>query len=247
MPPSLLPQLVGQQNIRVPTAPWEAPGNQVLQMPHIVIPLNAIGYNANHLAYPAKRNQRAHVTYVSPVVETIMLSILALFDSGKHGRLHGTPIGNICEGMRDIDACMTAPKLRELALNIIIPCILHFCPNFPWRTGKFIVHDDSWVDLAKYAAQTVPYFYDKCLHDNSKKNAKGQIFKHKAFSLNVVVPHSQWMEYQAFQNCTASSMPGLSHHWCSSSPQPFISESALAGTQRHSWSPDYSTIPHLLP
>lgn len=43
----------------------------------------------------------------------------------------------------------------------------------------------------------MPYFYSQCLQP-ARKNARGMAFKSKQFTLYVVVPAAQWVEYEAF-------------------------------------------------
>jgi len=102
---------------------------------------------------------------------------------------------NICEGKKDIDARITASELRVLALTTIVPKIIAFSPDFPWRYQDFVVRDASWVDLSGHPEPHRPYFYSECLQP-SRKNTKTPVFKTKQFSLYVVVPALQWKEYE---------------------------------------------------
>ena len=83
---------------------------------------------------------------------------------------------------------------------MINPRVEAFCPDFPWRYDKFIVRDTSWVDLDRYPNPTHPYFYNDCIQVNKSKKQKGNVFKPKQFTLQVVVPEAQWKEYEAYIN-----------------------------------------------
>ncbi|KAG6327858.1 hypothetical protein ID866_11231 [Astraeus odoratus] len=135
-----------------------------------------------------------------PAAEMITLSISALYESGPHqGHLHGIPFGNICKGEKDINACVTAPKLVTITLKILIPCIQDFCPHFTWHTEEFVVCDEAWVDLSRHLEPEQPHFYKDCLQPGSHKNSKGSImFKSRQFPLYIVVPQNQWSEYELF-------------------------------------------------
>ena len=72
-----------------------------------------------------------------------------------------------------------------------------FCPEFPWCPDEFVVRDDTWVDLSNHheTAETCQgYFYRECLH----LKGKSYVFKTHQFPLYVVVPQSQWTEYEQF-------------------------------------------------
>ncbi|KAI6018338.1 hypothetical protein EDC04DRAFT_2941959 [Pisolithus marmoratus] len=101
---------------------------------------------------------------------------------------------NICEGKKDIDALITACNLVPIALNTVIPKVKRFCPIFPWHFDEFMVCDTNWVDLAEHQS-LVPYFYSQCLQP-ACKNPKAMMFKPKQFTLYVVVPAVQWLEYE---------------------------------------------------
>ncbi|KAI5999015.1 hypothetical protein EDC04DRAFT_2909070 [Pisolithus marmoratus] len=86
------------------------------------------GYAQHHALYCGQQDHWMNQAYQSPPSETITLEISALHEGGPHkGRMHGTPFGNICEGMKDIDAHATTPKLASIALNMITPKISTFC------------------------------------------------------------------------------------------------------------------------
>ena len=91
---------------------------------------------------------------------------------------------------------ITASELVNIALDTIIPKIQAFCPTFPWRINEFVVRDTEWVDLSAHNSES-PYFYSQCLQ-NSRKKPDAYTFKTKQFSLAVVVPATQWAEYEAF-------------------------------------------------
>ncbi|KAI5988303.1 hypothetical protein F5J12DRAFT_930080 [Pisolithus orientalis] len=163
------------------------------------------GYTPQHALHASERERWARLSYCSPPVETIMLDISALYEGGtRKGHLHGTHFGNICEGKRDIDARITAPELVTLALTTIIPKVIAFCPDFPWRFQEFIIRDASWVDLSTHPELHWPYFYSSCIQAN-RKNAKTPVFKTKQFSLYIVIPASQWKEYEEHVEAIISS------------------------------------------
>ncbi|KIK91876.1 hypothetical protein PAXRUDRAFT_148509 [Paxillus rubicundulus Ve08.2h10] len=203
-PPQQQPHAVSQRSgpdVYVPSA-WNLPSQPIL--PRAVpnqpsLPHGAVGYGAQHALYPAERERWARMAYCPPAVETISLDISAVYKGGpRKGRQRGTPIGSICEGRKDIDARITAPELVTIALDTIIPCIEAFCRQFPWRPREFVVHDVRWADLTKHPIPSQPYFYRECLQPSSRKNSKAMVFKTKLFSLFVVVPDSQWQDYQDF-------------------------------------------------
>jgi len=104
------------------------------------------------------------------------------------------PIQSICEGKKDIDAQIDAPGLIKIALDTVYPKIQSFCPAFQWRYEEFVVRDSRWVDLSGHHARE-PYFYSQCVQAG-RKGLKSPIFKTKQFALMVVVPESQWREYE---------------------------------------------------
>ena len=105
---------------------------------------------------------------------------------------------NIAEGKKGIDTQITAPGLVAVACQMLDPHIIAFCLEFPWRPDEFIVHDDSWVDLANHPEVHKGYFYNECIQPSNRKNSKGMVFKSCSFTLYVVVPQSQLVEYQQF-------------------------------------------------
>lgn len=165
-------------------------------LPPATLPLR-LGYTSEHSRYNQEYDRWARWTYASPPAETISLKILAHFEGGpKRGRSQSTPFGNICEGKKDFDARICAHDLVPIALQTIIPKVKKFCPTFPWRFDEFNVRDTDWVDLGEHHS-LVPYFYSQCLQP-ARKNARGMAFKSKQFTLYVVVPAAQWVEYEAF-------------------------------------------------
>ncbi|KAI5991632.1 hypothetical protein EDD15DRAFT_2368972 [Pisolithus albus] len=156
-----------------------------------------IGYTSQHSRYTQEYDRWARWTYASPPAETISLKILAHYEGGpKRGRSQSTAFGNICEGKKDIDALILAHDLVPIALDTIIPKVKRFCPTFAWRFDEFTVRDTEWVDLAEHRSP-VPFFYSQCLQP-ARKNPKAMTFKPKQFTLYVVVPAMQWLEYEAF-------------------------------------------------
>ena len=103
---------------------------------------------------------------------------------------------NICEGKKDIDEKITANDLVTIACDTINLKIEAFCPTFPWRFDEFVVHDTEWVDLSAHNSPSA-YFYSQCLQP-TRKSANTYTFKTKQFALFVVVPATQWAEYEAF-------------------------------------------------
>ena len=78
-----------------------------------------------------------------------------------------------------------------------MPLIIAFCPEFCWHTDEFVIHNDSWVDLSNHldtAESCLGYFYHECLHHKGK----GVVFKTHQFPIYVVIPQSQWANYEDF-------------------------------------------------
>ncbi|KAI6098337.1 hypothetical protein EDD16DRAFT_1663647 [Pisolithus croceorrhizus] len=88
--------------------------------------------------------------------------------------------------MADIDACTTAPELVTITLAKLTPKISEFCPQFLWQPSEFVVRDSSWVDLSS--------------------NSKTPVFKPKQFLLFVVVPESQWQEYENIKRAMSTTV-----------------------------------------
>lgn len=146
-----------------------------------------LGYTSQHSCYSQEYDRWARWSYASPPAETISLKIFAHYEGGsKRGGHLSTAFGNICEGQKDIDARISAQELVPIALDTIIPKVKMFCPTYPWR------------DLAAHRSP-LPYFYAQCVQP-VRKNPKAMSFKPKQFTLYVVVPASQWVEYEAFMD-----------------------------------------------
>ncbi|KAI6167714.1 hypothetical protein EDD17DRAFT_858114 [Pisolithus thermaeus] len=161
------------------------------------MPPPRLGYTSQHSRYTQEYDRWARWTYASPPAETISLKILAHYKGGpRRGRSQTMAFGNICEGKKDIDALISAHDLVPIALDTIIPKVKRFCPSFPWRFDEFTVRDTNWVDLAEHRSP-VPFFYSQCLQP-AHKNPKAMTFKSKQFTLYVVVPAAQWLEFEAF-------------------------------------------------
>ncbi|KIJ61403.1 hypothetical protein HYDPIDRAFT_31274 [Hydnomerulius pinastri MD-312] len=197
----------GGPDVYVPSAwnrqpPRSQPSTSPLAAPsHLPLPPAAVGYGAQHALYVSERERWSRLAYCPPPAETISLDITAVYEGGpKKGRQRGTPFGNICEGRKDIDARSTAPELAAIALSTVLPQIEAFGAQFVWRPSEFVVRDVGWVDLDRHPEPLQPYFYKECLHPSSRKNSKTPVFKSKQFSLFVVVPDSQWQEYEDFQD-----------------------------------------------
>ncbi|KIK90746.1 hypothetical protein PAXRUDRAFT_800503, partial [Paxillus rubicundulus Ve08.2h10] len=194
-----LPQMHRSPNIHVPSA-WNKPHGDA----HPIIPPSltpafspAVGYRSQHALYPSENEHWASLVHHPPPVATISLDVSAVYEGGpRKGRQHGTPFGSICEGKKGVDACITAPQLVTPTLQTIVPRIQTFCPEYTWHTAEFFVHDAGWVDLSNHLEPFQPYFYQECLQPGTQKNSRTMIFKSKQFSLFVVVPQSQWLEYK---------------------------------------------------
>ena len=178
------------------------------------------GYGVQHLQYAAQCDHWARVAHRPPPAEAISLEISALYENGsKRKGARGTPFGvsifffvylcsspikpdvvvkSICEGLKDIPAVAPAAELVVMALETITPRIKAYDPRFAWHECEFIVRDAKWVDLSRHPSSD-PYFYADCLHPSTRKNSKATVFKSKQFSLHVVIPERQWMEYEAFK------------------------------------------------
>ncbi|KAG2344991.1 hypothetical protein BDR05DRAFT_998601 [Suillus weaverae] len=152
-----------------------------------------IGYSSQHALYATERERWAKISYATPLAETILIEISAVHGGGGRKK-RGVPIGNICEGKKGIDAQIDAPGLIELALNTIVPKLHIFGGGFLWWVNEFIVRDSGWVDLSNHP-RSVAYFYDQC-QQPSRKGSKTTTFKSKQFMLMVIVPETQWIEYE---------------------------------------------------
>ncbi|KAG2134629.1 hypothetical protein BD769DRAFT_1665069 [Suillus cothurnatus] len=155
----------------------------------------SIGYSSQHGLYGMERERQAKMAYATglPPAETILIEISAVHEGGGRKK-HGVPIGNICEGKKGINAQIDAPGLIKLALVTIVPKLQIFGSEFVWRVNEFIVRDSGWVDLSSHQP-LVAYFYNQC-QQLSRKGSKTMVFKSKQFTLMVVVPEAQWIEYE---------------------------------------------------
>ncbi|KAG1730994.1 hypothetical protein EDB19DRAFT_1912656 [Suillus lakei] len=152
-----------------------------------------IGYSSQHALYATECECWAKISYATPPAETILIKISAVHEGGGCKK-RGVPIGNICEGKKGIDAQIDAPGLIELALDTIVPKLQIFGGGFLWRVNEFIVRDSAWVDLSNHR-WSVAYFYDQC-QQLSCKGSKTTTFKSRQFALMVIVPETQWIEYE---------------------------------------------------
>lgn len=62
------------------------------------------------------------------------------------------------------------------------------------------------MDLSRYASND-PYSYTDYLHPSTQKNSRATVFKTKQFSLHVIIPEYQWMEYEAFKEKLEAKLP----------------------------------------
>ncbi|KAG1885904.1 uncharacterized protein F5891DRAFT_1201454 [Suillus fuscotomentosus] len=177
-------------DIRIPTS-WQGPqGSSSIRHSS---QQGAIGYSSQHALYAAERDHWGKMAYASSLAETILLEITVVHEGAGARKKRGVPIGNICEGRKDVDARIDASGLIKLALETVVPKLRKFDGEFVWRVEEFIIRDAAWVDLSNHP-QLVPYFYDQCLQP-SRKGTKST-FKSKQFALMVVVPEAQWNEYE---------------------------------------------------
>ncbi|KAG2158617.1 uncharacterized protein EDB93DRAFT_1100274 [Suillus bovinus] len=167
---------------------------QLQNVVHAAHPGCSPGYSVNHTQYSTEHEHWAKLSYALPPTETITLDISAVHEVGARKKGHWVAIMNIREGKKDVDACIDAPGLMNIAFDTILPKILTFGAGFPWRIEKFVVQDAVWVNLATHKA-SVPYFISQCMVP-SKKGSKAPTFKTKQFALMLVVPEAQWNEYE---------------------------------------------------
>jgi hypothetical protein len=80
---------------------------------------------------------------------------------------------------------------------MVRPKISAFALGFPWREEEFIVRDGGWVDLSTHPPNFA-YFYKQCVQPSRTKGPRTSVFKTKQFQLSVVVPMSQWDEYESW-------------------------------------------------
>jgi hypothetical protein len=174
------------------------------------------GYSVNHAQYGTEREQWAKRAYAVPPAETISLEISAVRECGNRRKgsrsiligvrstinillffsLTKLEFQNICEGKKDIDACIDAPGLIALALDTVMPKIQAFAVGFPWRQNEFVIRDGEWVDLSTHPPSK-PYFHSQCMHA-TRKGSRTMTFKSKQFILSVVVPMAQWESYETW-------------------------------------------------
>ncbi|KAG1730901.1 hypothetical protein EDB19DRAFT_2010419 [Suillus lakei] len=169
---------------------WGQPQNVV----HAAHPGRSSGYSVNHTQYSTEHERWVKLSYALPPTETITLDISAIHEVGAWKKGHWLAIGNIWEGKKDVAAHIDAPELMDIAFDTILPKILTFGAGFPWHIEEFVVRDAVWVNLATHKA-SIPYFISQCMVP-SKKGSKAPVFKTKQFALMVVVPESQWNEYE---------------------------------------------------
>ncbi|KIN97073.1 hypothetical protein M404DRAFT_32663 [Pisolithus tinctorius Marx 270] len=136
------PQLpIRGPNIHVPSA-MAPPGAGTS------LPAGSVGYTLQHLQYAVRHEHWQRVAHCPPPAKTISLEVLALYESGVRKKgLRGNPIGNICEGLKDINALASAAELVDITLRTITPCIQAFHPEFLWCNSEFVVRNAMWVDL----------------------------------------------------------------------------------------------------
>ncbi|KAG6370829.1 hypothetical protein JVT61DRAFT_11041 [Boletus reticuloceps] len=163
--------------------------------PHSV----SYGYGPQHAQYGP-----SHALYAElarrPPEEVYALDILAVYEctAGSKKNTKNNIIGSIREGVKDVDALSDADSLVALALSVVIPRLQTFGPDFCWRTDEFVVRDAKWVNLLSNG--TWHYFYHDCLQRNTRKGAARLMFKlGKQFTLFVVVPETQWEEFEDFR------------------------------------------------
>ncbi|KIK78265.1 hypothetical protein PAXRUDRAFT_164433 [Paxillus rubicundulus Ve08.2h10] len=189
-------------DIYVPSA-WNQPALTPVSAPSLsmALPAGTMGYGEQHLQYGSQRERWACMAHRPPSAETISLEISAVYEGGVRKKgARGNTIGalqSICEGLKDIDVMSTAFELATIALETVIPRIKAYYPQVHWREDEFIVQDAKWVTLSCHVSPR-PYFYDECLHPSTHKNSKAMTFKTKQFCLLVVVPKSQWEEFEDF-------------------------------------------------
>ncbi|KAG2158086.1 uncharacterized protein EDB93DRAFT_1100863 [Suillus bovinus] len=152
-----------------------------------------------HQSMNAAQRKSLH-TWAAVQAQTLLCPLAAYKGNSRKKIGHDINFGNICEGKKDIDACLDTPGLITITLDTILPKILAFGKRFPWRTEEFVVWDASWVDLSGHLP-AILYFLSQCLVQ-SRCRPKTTTFKTKQFSLMVVVPAAQWSEYEAWLDKT---------------------------------------------
>ncbi|KAG1744423.1 hypothetical protein EDB19DRAFT_1827030 [Suillus lakei] len=207
-------------NVAIPTS-WQ--GLAVLAAPSRLT--GPIGYLSHHGMYATEHQRWAKATYSTPIAiaDTISLEISAIHEAGSHNK---KIIANICKGEKDIDARIDAPDLMRLALDTVLPKLCAFGDTFAWHDEEFTVQDSTWVDLSTHPPFEL-YFLLQFMQP-VQGAGKAPIFKMKQFTLLMVVPESQWQEFELWQEesqaalATTSSFsttPQLSVNVISSVPQ----------------------------
>ncbi|KAG1874866.1 hypothetical protein F4604DRAFT_1925001 [Suillus subluteus] len=203
-PMSHRPHCTSGPNIAIPTS-WH--GSAVLATPSRLT--GPVGYSSHHGMYAAEHQRWSKAAYSTPtpitIVDTISLEISAIHEAG--GRKKKNVIANICEGKKDIDACMDTPGLIRLALDTVLPKLHTFADSFAWCDEEF-----TCMQLAQGAGKSL-------------------IFKTKQFPLMVVVPESQWREFELWQEeseAWANQLSQLSANVVSSVPQVFATATGSA-------------------
>ncbi|KAG1822255.1 hypothetical protein EV424DRAFT_1538818 [Suillus variegatus] len=118
-------------DVRIPTS-WQGSSS--------VTPFaGAIGYSSQHALYAAERDRWGKIAYSLSLAETIMLEITAVHEGAGAHKKRGVTIGNICEGKKDVDVQIDAPRLVELALETIVPKLRKFGGEFIWCVEEFFL------------------------------------------------------------------------------------------------------------
>ncbi|KAL4068881.1 hypothetical protein V8B97DRAFT_2104761 [Scleroderma yunnanense] len=169
------------------------------------------------VAHPAVSSHLMALPSGSLGYKTISLEISAVFKArGKKKNVHSNNISSICEGLKDIDTQSTAHELASIALGT-----------------RFVVHDSKWVNITRHTS-IQPYFYNKCLHPSNQKGSKAVAFKTKQFRLFVIIPETQWEEFETFfkkLEPPPPTHPQRMPQWHSEPPTPlFISKGLTAST-----------------
>ncbi|KIK74233.1 hypothetical protein PAXRUDRAFT_791481 [Paxillus rubicundulus Ve08.2h10] len=153
-----------------------------------------LGYTVQHAHYAAECQCWVKMSYAFAPAETISLAISAVHEGAAHKKTKWVQIGNICEGKKAVDAQIDAASLIKLALETILPKLHAFSSGFQWHAEEFVVCDSEWVNLSTHSP-LVPYFYQECMQATCK-DPKARNFKSKQFPLMVVIPESQWNDYE---------------------------------------------------
>ncbi|KAG1766766.1 hypothetical protein EDD22DRAFT_950345 [Suillus occidentalis] len=210
-------------NVAIPTS-WQGSAASAA-------PSRPIGYSSHHGMYAAEHQRWAKATYSTPIAitDTISLEISAMHEASGHKKK--TIIANICEGKKDIDASIDAPDLIRLALDMVLPKLHAFGDTFAWRDEEFTVQDSAWVDLSTHPPFK-PYFLLQCMQP-AQEAGKALTFKTKQFALLVVIPESQWQEFELWQEeskAQANQLSQLSTNVVSPVPQALATASSFSTT-----------------